>query len=103
MATLQEAGVTDVISVTIGDVFQIAASADNEHARQLPANTGIAFGRRYTWDPIGDREIDSAARKVAEWITRANYRIDREHEKGPEDKLECVGEEQRGERAADQG
>jgi hypothetical protein len=80
LAKLQEAGLSDALGLTVGDVQQVAASADKDKARALPPNTGIAFGQRYTWEPIGDREIDAASRKVAEWITRANYRIEREIE-----------------------
>eukprot|EP00947_MAST-08B_sp_MAST-8B-sp1_P003700 g3700.t1 len=35
----------------------------------------LAFGAEYSWVSIGDEEIDAAARKVAEWSARAEYRI----------------------------
>ena len=55
VASLQEAGLTDATGINVGPVTVVAAAQDMEKARSLPSNAGEAFGRRYTWDPIGDK------------------------------------------------
>ena len=55
VASLQEAGLTDATDISVGPVTVVAAAQDMEKARSLPSNAGEAFGRRYTWDPIGDK------------------------------------------------